>query len=189
MWLSGGRSIGRSLDCPSKRMTLEVVAPDGRCYLARYEQRQFSGWRLIRCDRELDFLRCCRPQDCAPALRNRGMTFRWLGVPSRQMDAEQAVTQARHDRAGIHQSGMPLYKGQSTNANQGVTNPGESRGKETAAERGSSIITDDGSTHSAGGYHGPNPMLARKPYPKPVIASVVPTAGGVPHTAPCLLEA
>lgn len=62
-----------------KRLTLQAVSPDNHTFLARYQFQPPSGWKILRCDKELDFLRACgQPQDARTALTRRGFSFSWL---------------------------------------------------------------------------------------------------------------
>lgn len=105
---SGGKYPGKSLNQIEQKLTLEAIDRDGHSWLARFEQKRFSGWRLVRAQPPLDFLRFCGPKDCKAALLNRGFTFRWLGVPPKSRKTEypnlplgngQAVRPAPHPSA------------------------------------------------------------------------------------------
>lgn len=88
LWNSNGVYLGKPWDQVSRKLSLEAWAEDGRTFMARYGYRRCSGWKLIRSDPELDFLRFCGLKDCSAALKNRHLSFRWLGVQPQSTSPE-----------------------------------------------------------------------------------------------------
>lgn len=45
---------------------------------AFYAKNTKGEWKVMSCDKDLDFLRCCgQPQDARRALQKRNLTWRW----------------------------------------------------------------------------------------------------------------
>jgi hypothetical protein len=172
---TGGRSVGNIGGQVVEKLTLEATDGEGHCHLARYAKNRDGFWYLLRFDEKLWFLKFCgKPFDARAALRKRGFTHRWLGLAPRRRDAQAASSRVPKGM-GTQAGGTP-YKGQRATYNP--SSPGGGEGKDTAAERGISIVTDECSTTARPVSSPGKPAMEENP--PAVIVSAVPTTGSAP---------
>jgi hypothetical protein len=131
-------------------------------------------WSCVQADTCIHFLLNKSPQDAKFSLLKRNINFNWVSPHDKGPgDRRPFRTASSNQSAGTNPS------------HQGLTNPSSSpryrSENDTATLAGSPIVTDGCPTHSAEGGSLCHPASHSL---DSVCDAVVPTAGGVPHTAP-----